>query len=406
MSKNTFGSRTFSLAALIVAVASLFASMNPSQVVTPYSEGTLDPALSSSSYGTEYTMPGWNVTAIGGAGTFVDRTHGQGYLKGVVFGGDLVFWRVISSTSFAITVLGLSNFTFTDVFVFTVPRGSTLSQWAPTDMKIIDDTVFAAYGCSAYPAFNATIITSHDLVTWTQYCISSSVFVESVEQYTGPGILNGSIEYGGYRSDGGGTYAVIKAWNSTSSSEISLFRGTIYGSDDVCYMKMFNSTCMIAGDAYPCDVLYTNDGQNWTDPDLTAGDYSQYPFDWGWNIEIRNGTAYTTAEPYSISVGHGGLVKWNGTATAFDYGITVESIANGLIGGCEGLYNTRLTDFPGEASIYQYNLDGTLGPLVWKSAYSGSVSNMIYDLATAAWYGLILRRTTPQSVTFVKIAQV
>jgi hypothetical protein len=276
---------------------------------------------------------------------------------------------------------------------------------SPTDLEIIGNTVFAVYSYSDFPVYNATILESTDLGTWTAYCVSNTMFAESIYKYTGPGILNGFIEYGGFRSDGAGTYSVIEAWNSTSNSEVTLFRGTVYGSDDVTYLEMYNSTCMIGGDAYPYDVLYTNDGQNWTDPYAGVDNTPQYPFDWGWDVEIRNGSAFTTAEPYSISIDHGGLVKWNGTVTPFDYGETVESIANGLIGGCEGLYNVLLTDFPGPAVIYQYNLDGTLGSLVWRSADTGSVSNLIYDSGSEAWYGFVLRRTVPQSVTIMKITQ-
>jgi hypothetical protein len=392
-----------SLGLVVLLLVLLFASISSSLFPALFAWRVLDPASNDSSHVTAYSVAGWNVTEIGTTGTFANAGAGHEYFKGVIFNNNLVFWRVINSTNFAITALSLSNYTFKDVFNFTSPVGAVPSQWAPTDMKIIDNTVFAVYGYAAFPTYDTTIIESGDLSTWIQYCVSNTVFAESIEQYTGPGFLNGILEYGGYRSDGGGTYAVINAWNSTSGSEISLFSGTIAGSDDVCYMKMFNSTCMIAGDAFPYDVLYTNDGQNWTDPHITESYSLQYLFDWGWNIEIRDGSAYITAEPYDVDIAHGGLVKWNNTSAPFDYDLTIESIANGLIGGCEGLYNIGLADFPGVASVYQYNLDGTIGPLIWKSTYTGSVSNLIYDPADAAWYGLILRRTNPQSVTVIMI---
>jgi len=397
------GFSVVSLGLVILLLISLFALTGSSESPALFAWRVLDLGSNSNSYVTAYSVAGWNVTEIGITGTYVDAGHGQEFFKGVVFNNNLVFWRVINSTNFAITALSLSNYAFKDVFNFTSPVGAVSSQWAPTDMEIIDNTVFAVYGYAAFPTYNTTIIESGDLSTWTQYCVSNTVFAESIEQYTGPGFLNGILEYGGYRSDGGGTYAVINAWNSTGGSEISLFSGTIWGSDDVCYMKMFNSTCMIAGDAFPYNVLYTNDGQNWTDPHITGSYSLQYLFDWGWNIEIRDGSAYITAEPYDVDIAHGGLVKWNNTSVPFDYDLTIESIANGLIGGCEGLYNIGLADFPGVASVYQYNLDGTIGPLIWKSTYTGSVSNLIYDPADAAWYGLILRRTNPQSVTVIMI---
>jgi hypothetical protein len=354
---------------------------------------------------TSASSPGWTVATIGTTRTFVSPTNGQEYFKAVIFKDNLVFWRVISSTEFAITTFSLSNFTFRDVFDFISPYEIVLDQCSPMDLKIIDDAVFAIYGFSDYPVFNTTILRSTDLETWTEYCVSNTMFAESIEKYMGPGILNGFIEYGGFRSDGGGTYSIIEAWNATSNSEVTLFAGTVYGSDDVTYLQMFNSTCMIGGDSYPYDVLFTNDGQNWTDPYTGTSYTPQYPFDWGWDLEIRNGSAYTTAEPYSVSTDHGGLVKWNGSATPFDYRKTMESIGNGLIGGCDELWNVELNDFPGPAVIYQYNLDGTLGSLVWKSNFTGSVSNLIYDPNCAAWYAFVLRRTAPQRVTIMKITQ-
>jgi hypothetical protein len=340
------------------------------------------------------SIPTWNVAEIG---TIMGQ---RSFMGAVIFNNNLVFWRDINSTNFAVTALDLTNYTFRDVFNFTHPA---FSLWYPTAMKIINNTVFAAYGYVGYPVYNATIIESSNLRTWTQYCVSNSLYIESIEQYTGPGPFHDTIEYGGYRSDGSGTYACIRTWNSTSSSEISLFNGTIWGSDDACYMTMFNSTCMIAGDAFPYHILYTNDGQNWTDPDVEEYS-SQYPFDWGWSLEIRNGSAYTTAEPYDESIDHGGLVKWNNTFTPFDYGKSMESIANGLIGGCEGLYNTGLTDYPGVACVYQYNLDGTLGSSVWHSTYHGAVFSLVYDPGKAAWYGLVISNNN-QNISVIKITQ-
>jgi hypothetical protein len=96
-------------------------------------------------------------------------------------------------------------------------------------------------------------------------------------------------------------------------------------------------------------------------------------------VEIRNDSAYVPSEPYSIATDCGGIVKWNGTFTSFDCGKTLESIANGLIGGYEGLWHAGLTEFLGPASIYEYNLDGTLNALICKGTYRGSVSSLIYD---------------------------
>jgi hypothetical protein len=84
-------------------------------------------------------VAGWNVTEIGTTGTFANAGAGEDYFKGVIFNNNLVFWRVINSTNFAITALSLSNYTFKDVFNFTSPVGAVLSQCAPTDMNNTQD---------------------------------------------------------------------------------------------------------------------------------------------------------------------------------------------------------------------------------------------------------------------------
>jgi hypothetical protein len=219
------------------------------------------------------------------------------------------------------------------------------------------------------------------------------------------------IEYGGCYSVGFGTYSAIRAWNSTSNSEIDLFDGTVEGSDDVCFLTMFNSTCMIGGDAGPSNIIYTNDGQNWTDeysPALANTFTPQYAFDWGWAVYVSNGTAYVAEEnsPYADAVPglyNGGLMTWSGVGTtaSFDYNMLMESISNGLTGGCGGLW-TDVGDYGGPAVVYSYNANGTLGSLIWKSGYDGSVKDLTYDLNSSAWYGTVLNMDS-QEVEIITI---
>jgi len=261
------------------------------------------------------------------------------------------------------------------------------------------------------PIYNTTIIESNDLNTWTEYCFSDTTSAESLAQYTGPGPFFGMIVYGGFCSVGYGTYAAIRAWNTTSNSEIDLFDGTVQGSDDVCFLTMFNSTCMIGGDCAPSNIIYTNDGQNWTDeysPEIQDTFTSQYAFIWGWAAYVSNGTAYVAEEnsPYGggyAGLYNGGLMTWSGVGTtaSFDYDMTMESISNGLIGGCGGLF-TSSGDYGGPAVVYGYNPDGTLGSLIWRTGYAGSVKDLTYDLSSAAWYGTVLNMDS-QEVQIIKI---
>jgi hypothetical protein len=272
---------------------------------------------------------------------------------------------------------------------------------------VIDNSIFASYGYEAADnsVFNTTIIESTELNTWAQYCFSDTVSPESLAQYTGPGPYNGMIVYGGCSGD---TWSSIRAWNSTSNSEIDLFDGTYEGSDDVCFLTMFNSTCMIGGDCCPSNIIYTNDGQNWTD-EYSPSELiytSQYPFVWGWAVYVGDGTAYVAEENSQYGfygLYSGGVMTWNGVGTtaAFNYNMLVESISNGLIGGCGGLW-TSGGDYGGAAVLYQYNPDGTLGALVWSSSYNGTVKDLTYDPDGGTWYAMAFSMDS-QNLTILRI---
>jgi len=354
------------------------------------------------SIGPAYTSPEWNVTSIG-------LTEAADVDRGLIFDGNYLFWRVVTSNDFALTAFSLDNYTFRDVW-----DSNNSITGGPGDLKVIDGSVYASYGygaTSGNPIYNTTIIRSSDLKTWTEYCNSDTTSAESLAQYTGPGPFFDMIVYGGYCSEGYGTYAAIRVWNNTSNSEIDLFDGTVQGSDDVCFLTMLNSTCMIGGDCAPSNIIYTNDGQNWTDeysPEVQDTFTQQYAFIWGWAVYVNNSTAYVAEEnsPYGggyTGLYNGGLMTWSGVGTtaSFDYDMTMESISNGLIGGCGGLW-TNSGDYGGAAVVYSYNSDGTLGSLIWRSGYAGSVRNLTYDLNSTAWYGTVLNMDS-QEVEIIKI---
>jgi hypothetical protein len=355
-------------------------------------------ALSVNPNKSAYMMTGWNVSTIG-------TTEAVGINNGVMFEGSFVFWRVVSSTDFAITAFNVSSHTFKDVW-----NSNNGVIGGPGDIKVIDNALFASYGYAAPDdfTFNTTIIRSSDLNIWTQYCFSNTVCAESLAQYTGPGPYNDMIEYGGYS---GGTWASIRAWNSTSNSEIDVFDGTLTGSDDVCFLTMFNSTCMIGGDSSPSNIIYTNDGQNWTDEYTGSAYVDQYPFVWGWAAYVSNGTAYVAEEnslynPDAGQIYDGGVITWSGVGTtqAYNYGMTMESISNGLIGGSAGLW-TASGDYEGPAVVYQCNSDGTMGSLVWSSGtYDGTVKDLTYDSDSATWYAIAFNTYSSNAIV-LKITQ-
>jgi hypothetical protein len=392
--EKTLKPRAIALGLLLVLPASLFASMYVSQ------SGVFQTSvLSTGSYEPVYTATGWNVTLIGTAGAVSIG-------NGVMFNDDFVFWRALNSTDFAITAFSVSSYTFRDVW----NSNNSLPDGNGVDMKIINNCVYAEYTYSiGSGGSRIAIVWTSDLNTWAQYCDFKSIlrYPESFCKYTGPGPFNGMIEYGGYVT---GTCAAICTWNNTGNSEIVLFQGTVYGSDDVCFLTMLNSTCMIGGDCSPSDIIYTNDGQNWTD-EYSPSELvytSQYPFVWGWAVYVSNGIAYVAEEDSQYGyygLYNGGVMTWRGAGTtaAFDYNMIVESISNGLVGGSGRLW-TDTKDYGGPAVVYQYNSDGSLGSLVWSSSYSGTVKDLTYDPESVAWYAAVFSIDS-QDATIIKITE-
>ncbi len=135
MSKRMLRFSVVSLGLVILLLISLFALMGSSWSPALFAWRVLDLGSNSNSYVTAYSVAGWNVTEIGTTGTFANAAMGQECFKGVVFNNDLVFWRVINSTNFAITALSLSNYTFRDVFDVTSVGHSLRSGMVPPTWK-------------------------------------------------------------------------------------------------------------------------------------------------------------------------------------------------------------------------------------------------------------------------------
>jgi hypothetical protein len=83
MLKGLLKSKTFSLGTAMLFVTSLFATISPTQLLAIYAWETLDDALDSDPYEAAYSIPGWNITAMGTTDTYVDAAHGQVYFKGL-----------------------------------------------------------------------------------------------------------------------------------------------------------------------------------------------------------------------------------------------------------------------------------------------------------------------------------
>jgi hypothetical protein len=299
---------------------------------------------------------------------------------------DCLVWWSFNSTGIMISSYNLTSGLLTPAcwYLATTDQGAC-------DLEVINNTLYAAYGYATFPIYNGTIIFSSDLENWGTFLTENSICIESFNMYTGPGLYSGDIMFGGYTSQGRGTYAVIDC--CANGSYYNVFTGTVLGSDDVLYLQMFNSTMMVGGDVAPSDPIYTNNGVNWVDSYTGSSFTAPYVFTWGSTAYTLNGTMWSTGHDTLLGNGNYGLGSWNGStyqSHLFPINFTPFCIANTLVGGTEGHALYGQTGFPGNATIYSYYENGTLGGKVMDTNGTDlAVTGMIYNSTTGTYYALI-----------------
>jgi hypothetical protein len=361
----------------------------------------------------DQTVVGMNFSVMA-----LGTTGSTGYYSGAsvaapLFDGCIVFWRNVANNNFCLTAFNLTTQTFSDVWTSqgkSLPSGSGCSQESTT---VMGNRLYAAYGWQnpGPPYFTSTVIYTTDLSTFTTLG-DVSMSLESFCNYTGGGTYNNALYFGGYQSMGLGTYAAIDRWYS--GSDQSVWSGSVYGSDDCCFLTMFNSTCMIGSDCAPNNIIYTNDGINFVD-EYTGYSYtSQYPFVWAWTVYVQSGTAYIAAPSSSTptTVGgpgngatgpsYGGMATWSGAGTYTPTSwnpVNLYAVSNSLVGGSDNLLNS--SGWTGSPAIYTYNSTGGLVEEVWhNSSAVGAVLSLIYN--NGVWYGLYYDAVS-QNVTVMSI---
>jgi parallel beta-helix repeat protein len=359
------------------------------------------------------SMISFNVTALGtttcneyGAGSSVDAA---------LFDGCLLFWRYSANGYYDLTAFNLTSGTFSDVYTSQGQNWPARSSPACENGGfVIDDTFYTGYSWQndGPPYFTSTVICTSDLATFTTLG-NVSMALESICDYTGGGAYNGTVYFGGFQSIGYGTYSQIDRWYGGTDQLV--WAGTILGSDDVCFLTMFNSTCMIGSDCAPNNIIYTNDGENFVDewnPQGVPFYTSQYPFVWAWGcyVDSTSGTAYIAAPASPFGANYygdysGGMATWTGagtyTATSWDP-VNLYTVSNDLVGGSDNLLNNN--GFTGSPAIYTYNSAGSKVDEVWhNSSDTGAVLSLVYDAAERVWYGLYYD-TLSKNVTVASIA--
>ena len=355
------------------------------------------------------SMTPFNVTTLG-------TTTSRGYFAGssvdaALFDGCLLFWRNLTGY-WMLTAFNLTSRTFSDVYTSRGQNWPAGSSPACEDGGfVVGGTFYTGFGWQngGPPYFTSTVIYSTDLATFTTLG-NVSMSLESICDYTGGGSYNNTLYFGGYQSMGAGTYAEIDRWYG--GTDQFAWNGSVLGSDDVCFLTMFNSTCMIGSDCAPNNVIYTNDGVNFVDEWDNPAYSPQYSFVWAWGcyVDSTSGTAYMAAPASPVGANYygdysGGMATWTGagtyTATSWDP-INLYTVSNGLVGGSENYLHGN--GFTGSPAIYTYTSTGSEVDEVWhNSSDTGAVLSLVYDAAGSVWYGLyydaVSRNVTVTSIS-------
>ena len=336
-------------------------------------------------------------------------------IDAVLFDGCLVFWRSLPDGNWNLTAFNLTSRTFTDVYTSQNQNWPAASAPACENGGFtIGDTLYTGYSWQNDdpPYFTSTVIYTTDLATFNTLG-NINMSLESICKYTGRGPYNNTIYFGGYQSIGFGTFSVIDCWNN--GQDTCMWNATVGYSNDVCFLTMYNSTCMIGSDCAPNAIIYTNDGVDFVDErsNIPVGNFtSQYPFVWAWGcyVDSTSGTAYIAAPASPVDANYyqnysGGMATWTGaetyTPTPWDP-INLYTVSYGLVGGSDNYLNDTTLTWTGRPAIYEYNSSGGLVDEVWHD--SGGVGAVLSLISTAknTWYGLCYDDSS-QSVTVICI---
>lgn len=255
------------------------------------------------------------------------------------------------------------------------------TDWTICDFQVIDGMLYVVTGYASYPVYRGSVWSSADLVSWTLNASTDDMVPQSIGKYA-----DGTFKLAGCWSDGQGTRTRIA--NLSEGLVTVIWTGSVWGSDDGLRITMFNETQMVVLDAYPVNVIYSNDGVSWTDSESVS------TFDWPADAELRDGLLWIAAIPGTWRPDRAGLACWNGSAmVSYDLGRCPWALCDGYV----SLSNEVLsftTSPSSNASICSYNPDGSLGAKVLEIVCDGRIVGLARDpggdlLYALAWVSFV-----------------
>jgi hypothetical protein len=354
------------------------------------------------------TLTTTNAITITSLGTTSSTSYySGGNVAAPLFDGCIVFWRNKVNGNFSLTAFNLTSNTFSDVWNSSgknLQSGSAPTQESPT---VIGNTLYAAFFNGSFSTdYYTTVIYTSDLSTFTTL---GTVYLalESICNYTGGGRYNNSLYFGGYQSNGSGTYASIGVWYNSNFN--ILWNATLTHSNDAFALTMYNTTEMIGSECAPNNIIYTNDGVDFAQEynGYTNTYTSEYPFVWAWSTCVTSGTAYLAASSSPTPSGgpsYGGMATWrgyNGSYIPTSWNPSnLYAVTNGLAGGSDNVLNS--TGWTGTPAIFTYSSIGSELDEIWHNSTDvGAVLSLVYSNGTyyALYYDQISRNVTIMSIT-------
>jgi hypothetical protein len=353
-------------------------------------------SISASKGGHDYGKNGWTFDTLGGAVSDIAITQGiQQAVFLTTFDNCLVYDYNPTPTTYAIVIYNLSSHVQSVPITINTPNGD-----GPISMLAEGSTLYFGFGSYAGNIADGAIYSTTNLENYTLlYTWSSGFQPEALGYYTQTGTLLVS-------GDGGPNTGIVYEFSSGVPIEIESDSDT----GDATLLAMFNSTMIVTAGTFPQTPIFSNNLVTWTsnDTDDQIGNYvAPYVMPWSWTSELVYGRLWMPVARFTAEYpDESGLASFGGGTGNTSYNSYISktdsyySIADGLVGGTEGLTLGSETNFPGRAIIQQFSSTGQIGSTVFEYGVGGhwAVASMAFDPTTNHVYGALLGQSQKEII--------
>lgn len=337
---------------------------------------------------------GWTINILGSVSGVAITQGVQQALFVTLFDNCLVYAYNPTNSTFALGVYNLTTKTQSTPILITTPN-----EDGPINMLVEGSTLYFGYGSYLSDLAAGAIYYTNNLKTYRLlYNWPSGFQPESIGYYT----YNDTLLVSG---DGGPNTGIVYKLVNGIATRIENDSST----GDATFLAMYNSTMIVTGGTFPQTPIFSNNLSTWISNDTKfIGMYSTpYVFPWSWATELIYGklwmpnARFTTIYPDESGLASFGGGTGNTSYTTYPSSTdSYYSIADGLVGGTEGMTLGSEKSFPGPAIIQPFYANGTIGPAILRFSVGGTwaVSSMVFNSNTNEVYGALLGQSQHEIV--------